>query len=156
MKQFSVSTFYYKCFKRLANESEEAIFGPRALSPVIHRGERDCLGGGRPEVCQSSSNLGGGGGSELSSNITPMAEQSISIPSKCYGKGSGIRDPVPFLPLDPGSGMGKNQDPDPGSGMNNPDHISESMETIFWVKILKFFDADPGSGVEKIRIQDPG
>ncbi len=31
-----------------------------------------------------------------------------------------------------------------GSGMNNPDHISESLETIFGVKILKFFDADPG------------
>jgi hypothetical protein len=39
--------------------------------------------------------------------------------------------------------MGKN--PDPGSRMNNPDHISQSLETIFWVKILKFFDADPGS-----------
>jgi hypothetical protein len=40
--------------------------------------------------------------------------------------------------------------------MNNPDHVSESLETIFWVKILKFFDADPGwkkfgSGREKIR-----
>jgi hypothetical protein len=23
------------------------------------------------------------------------------------------------------------------------------LETIFWVKILKFFDADPGSGMEK-------
>jgi hypothetical protein len=32
-----------------------------------------------------------------------------------------------------------------GSWMNFPDHISESLETIFWVKILKFFDADPGS-----------
>jgi hypothetical protein len=31
--------------------------------------------------------------------------------------------------------------------MNNPDHISESSETIFWVKILKFFEA---------RIRDPG
>jgi hypothetical protein len=30
------------------------------------------------------------------------------------------------------------------SGMNIPDHISESLETIFWVKILKLFDADPG------------
>jgi hypothetical protein len=29
-----------------------------------------------------------------------------------------------------------------GSGMNIPDHISESLETIFWVKLLKFFDAD--------------
>jgi hypothetical protein len=38
--------------------------------------------------------------------------------------------------------------------MNNPDHISESLETIFWVKILKFFYADPGSGMEKIRIRD--
>jgi hypothetical protein len=26
------------------------------------------------------------------------------------------------------------------------DHISESLENIFWIKILKFFDADPGSG----------
>jgi hypothetical protein len=25
-----------------------------------------------------------------------------------------IRDPVPFDPLDPGAGMGINQDPDPG------------------------------------------
>jgi hypothetical protein len=33
--------------------------------------------------------------------------------------------------------------------MNNPDHISESLKTIFSVKILEFFDADPGSGMEK-------
>jgi hypothetical protein len=39
-----------------------------------------------------------------------------------------IRDPV----LDPG--WVKNQDPGSGSGMNIPDHISESLETIFWVK----------------------
>jgi hypothetical protein len=43
-----------------------------------------------------------------------------------------------------------------GSGMNDPDHISESLETIFCVKILKFFYANPGwknsdtgSGMEK-------
>jgi hypothetical protein len=50
-----------------------------------------------------------------------------------------------------------------GSGMNNPDHIFSSLETIFWVlgvKILKFFDAGPGwrqfeSGMEKSRIRDP-
>jgi hypothetical protein len=52
--------------------------------------------------------------------------------------------------VDPGSGAFLT----PGSGMNNPDHISESLETIFWVKIFKFFDADPGSGMEKIRIRD--
>jgi hypothetical protein len=38
--------------------------------------------------------------------------------------------------------------------MNNPDHISESSEKFFWVKIPKFFDADPGSRMEKIRIRD--
>jgi hypothetical protein len=38
--------------------------------------------------------------------------------------------------------------------MNIPDHISESLETIFGVKLLKFFDADadPGSG----NLFDPG
>jgi hypothetical protein len=71
-----------------------------------------------------------------------------------------IRDPVPFWPRDPG--WVKNPDRGSGSGIKIPDHISdsESLETIFWVKILKFFDAeanpDPGSGMEKIRIQDPG
>jgi hypothetical protein len=45
-----------------------------------------------------------------------------------------------------------------GSGMNNPDHISESLQKFFWVKILKFFNADPGwkkfeSG---IRDKNPG
>jgi hypothetical protein len=29
------------------------------------------------------------------------------------------------------------------SGMNIPDHISESLETILGLRILKFFDADP-------------
>jgi hypothetical protein len=42
---------------------------------------------------------------------------------QCCGSGSGIRDWVPFWPLDPGSGMGESQHQDPGSGMNNPDHI---------------------------------
>jgi hypothetical protein len=43
--------------------------------------------------------------------------------------------------------------PNPGSGFrfNTPDHISESLETIFGVKIIKFFDADPDSGWEKFR-----
>jgi hypothetical protein len=36
--------------------------------------------------------------------------------------------------LTPGSGMGKKSGSGPGSGseMNNPDHISESLESIFW------------------------
>jgi hypothetical protein len=49
-----------------------------------------------------------------------------------------------------------------GSGMNNKDHISESLETIFLrVKILKFFDADLGSkkfrsGIRDGKNSDPG
>jgi hypothetical protein len=46
-----------------------------------------------------------------------------------------------FWPQDPGSGMGKISRS--GSGMNIPDHISESLVTIFGFKILKFFAADP-------------
>ncbi len=38
--------------------------------------------------------------------------------------------------------------------MNIPDHISESLQTIVRVKILKIFDADPVSGMERIRIRD--
>jgi hypothetical protein len=39
--------------------------------------------------------------------------------------------------------------------------ISESLITIFWVKILKFFDADPGwkkfeSGIRDGKNSDPG
>ncbi len=57
---------------------------------------------------------------------------------QCCGSGSGIR-----CLFDPLIGMGKKSGS--GSGMNNPDHISEHLETIFFgVKILKFFDADPG------------
>jgi hypothetical protein len=52
-------------------------------------------------------------------------------------------------------GWVKNQDTDSGSKMNNPYHISESLESIFWVKI--FFAAVQGwkkfgSG---INIPDP-
>jgi hypothetical protein len=70
-----------------------------------------------------------------------------------------IRDPVPFLPLDPGSGMGKKSGS--GSGINNPDNISESVKTGFCVKIFKFFDADRGrkkfvSGARDGKNSDPG
>ena len=54
--------------------------------------------------------------------------------------------------------MGESQHPDPGSGMNNPDHIFLELRNHFFaflgVKILKFFDEDPGSGMETVRIRD--
>jgi hypothetical protein len=39
--------------------------------------------------------------------------------------------------------------------MNNPDHIFQSLETLFLGYTLKFFDADPGSEMETVRIRDP-
>jgi hypothetical protein len=65
-----------------------------------------------------------------------------------------IRDPVPFRPLDPG--WVKNQqgirirDKQPGS------YCRELRNKFFLVKILKFFDADSRSGMEKIQIRDLG
>jgi hypothetical protein len=62
---------------------------------------------------------------------------------------SSVADPVLFLLLDPGSGIRDGKNPDPGSGTNIRDHISTSLATIIWVKMLKFFVADPdqGSGI---------
>ncbi len=68
--------------------------------------------------------------------------------------GPSVPDPGSAAFLTPGSGIDKKFGS--GSRIYNPDHhISESLGTIFWVKILKFFDADPGYGMEKIRIRDP-
>jgi hypothetical protein len=57
------------------------------------------------------------------------------------------------------SEMGKKS----GSGMINPDHISESLETILGVEILTFFfcrsgirDKKIGSGIRDGKISDPG
>jgi hypothetical protein len=48
-----------------------------------------------------------------------------------------IRDPVPFYPLDPRWVKSKNRIWD-----EHP--RSDGLETIFWFKIHKFFDANPG------------
>jgi hypothetical protein len=64
--------------------------------------------------------------------------------------------------LDPGSGIGESQHPDPGSGIRDEQTGSYFLElrnnffSFFWVKILKFFDEDPGSGMETVRIRHPG
>ncbi len=90
-----------------------------------------------------------------------------------------IRDPGSGAFLTLGSGMGKISGS--GSGMKNPDYISESLESIFWVKkclnslmrirhpisgMEKIWIRDGknsdqgwkkfGSGMENIRIRDPG
>ncbi len=43
--------------------------------------------------------------------------------AQCCGSGSGIRDPVPFWPLDPGSGIGFFRIPDLGSRIPDPKAI---------------------------------
>ncbi len=60
-----------------------------------------------------------------------------------------IRNRCLFDPRDPGW-------PGSGSGMNNRDPFFECLENFFGVKILKFFDADPGSLMERIQLWDPG
>jgi hypothetical protein len=70
-------------------------------------------------------------------------------------------DPGTGAFLSPGSGSGKKSRS--GSRINIPDHISESFETVFWLKILKILlrgsgiwdgkKSDPGSRMEKIRIR---
>ncbi len=61
---------------------------------------------------------------------------------------TSVADPGSDAFLTPGSGMGKNQDPDPGSGsrMKIPGLNSDSLGTIFGFKILKLFDVDPDPG----------
>jgi hypothetical protein len=74
-----------------------------------------------------------------------------------------VPDPGSGAFLSPGSGMGKKSGS--GSMMNELDHIFKSLETIFLVKILKFLDADPGSGIRDRKknfasgvkkVRDPG
>jgi hypothetical protein len=66
-------------------------------------------------------------------NLLQSEHMKNQIFTQCCGSGSGIR-----CPFDPWIRSGS------GSGMNDRNHISESLETIFWVEILKFFYADPG------------
>jgi hypothetical protein len=65
-------------------------------------------------------------------------------------------DPESAAFLTPGSGSGMGKKSKSGSGLKDPDQISESLEITFWVKILKFFDADPGWKKIRIRDKHPG
>ncbi len=65
-----------------------------------------------------------------------------------------IRDPVPFWPLDPESGMGKKSGS--GSGIRDEQprsYFRELRNNFLGLKNLNS-DADPGSGMEKVRIRD--
>ncbi len=78
--------------------------------------------------------------------------------------GSGIRDPVPVLPPDPGYGMGKKSGS--GSGIQDEQLGSyyQELRNHFWGlkylnSLMRIWDGnnwDPGSGMEKSRIRDLG
>ncbi len=82
----------------------------------------------------SSSSGGGTSGNSISASLTAIslltwteACLEYRYVKKRLEQCCGIRDPVPFWPLDPGSGMGKKSGS--GSGMNNPDDISDSLKS---------------------------
>jgi hypothetical protein len=64
--------------------------------------------------------------------------------------------------LTPGSGIRDGRKSASGSGIRDEQPGSYFLElrnhffVFLGVKILKLFDEDPGSGMETVRIQDPG
>jgi hypothetical protein len=50
--------------------------------------------------------------------------------------------------------MGKKSGSGSGDWDEQPGSYFRELRSIFWVLILKFFDAEPGSGRKKIRIGD--
>jgi hypothetical protein len=79
-----------------------------------------------------------------------VAKGRADICQQCCGSGYGIRCFFYAWIRDPRcvkkSGI-RIRDKQPGS-------YFRELRNNFWVKILKFFDADPGSGMEKILIRE--
>jgi hypothetical protein len=79
-------------------------------------------------------------------------------------KDSSVADPDPGLGtfLTPGSGIRDGRKSASGSGIRDEQPGSYFLDlrnhffAFLGVKILKFFDEDPGSGMETVRIRDPG
>jgi hypothetical protein len=76
-----------------------------------------------------------------------MTKTARAICNQCCGSGSGIRD---VRKSASGSGI---RDEQPGSYFLE---LKNHFFAFLWDKILKFFDEDPGSGMETVRIRDPG
>ncbi len=91
-------------------------------------------------------------------NSSAFSYSNPSLYTYCHeGKqccGSGIRDPMPFWPLDPGSLMGKKS----WSGNEQPGwYFRELKKLFFGLKYLNSLmwirdgtNSDPGSGMEKV------
>ncbi len=93
---------------------------------------------------------------ERKADVLVTALSKLSLCFQFFGSGSGIRCLFDPWTLDPGSGMGKKLGSGSGSRMNNPNHISLQLRNHFLGLKYLIFDADLGSGMEKIRIRDPG
>jgi hypothetical protein len=65
---------------------------------------------------------------------------------------TSVADPGSGAFLTHGSGIQerKSHGPDPGPGWTTRIIFPRALKPFFWVKILKFFDADPGSGMKKV------
>jgi hypothetical protein len=93
-----------------------------------------------------------------------MSQSSLGINQSCSNRALILESSV----ADPESGIGCLFDPwirdgrksASGSGIRNEQPGSYFLElrnhffAFFGVKILKFFDEDPGSGIETVRIRD--
>jgi hypothetical protein len=138
------------------------------------RGDRAALptAGPRSALFHRWGRGGGGGGQEVGSQgfrfvfipeITSPCKLCIPCKKNCVE--SSVADP------DPGSGIGYLFDPwirDPGwekvsiriRDEQPGSYFLELRNHFFFaflgVNILKFFDEDPGSGMETVRIRDPG
>jgi hypothetical protein len=86
-------------------------------------------------------------------------QQFLGLPDPDLLVRGSVADPDPGSGafLTPGSGMGRKsasrsgiRDEQPGS------YFLELRNHFFGVKIHKFFDGDPGSGMETVRSRDPG
>ncbi len=89
---------------------------------------------------------------------------------QCCGSGSGIRDPVPFWPLDPGSGMGRKSASGSGIRDEQPGSYFLELRNPFFLVFLglKYLNylmrigiRDPGwrqfgSGIRNGKKSDPG
>ena len=82
----------------------------------------------------------------------PRSEINIPDPQHCAPPvwRVRIRDPVPFLPLDPG--WVKNDYPDPGWTIRIM--FPRALKQFLGLKYLNSLNVDPGTGMETIRIQD--
>ncbi len=111
---------------------------------------------------------GGGGGGRFDDDDDEERSSQKSAPSPGVSEFKGIISPVKYSVADPDPGSGAFLTPGSGMGRKSASGIRDEQPGSYFlelrnhflfyffggVKILKFFDADPGSGIETVRIWD--